>query len=275
MLVNINNMLESAYKKGYAVGAYNINNLEWTKWILEACNEDNSPVILSVSPTSANYFGGYDVVINLVKSLIKDLNIKIDVSLHLDHAKDVETCKKAIDAGFRSVMIDASNKPLEENIRIVNDVVAYAKQYSAFVEAELGSIDGEVCSYDESGTFVQNTGIDFFAPAVGNRHGVYDENPNIDFELLGSISKLVKIPIVLHGASGLDENKIKTAIFCGVSKININTELQLEWTKKVREYLNNNPDEYDPRKIIASGREAIKNLIHEKNVIFGCNNRAN
>ena len=274
MLVSIKNILENAYKKEYAVPAYNINSIEWAKFILEACNEDKSPVILEVTPSAINYVGGYETVYNAVKSLIKDLDIKIDVALHLDHAKDFESCKKAIDAGFRSVMIDASDRPLDENIKIVSEVVEYAHANNTFVEAELGSIDGEKCSYDEVEEFVLETGIDTFAPAIGNKHGIYTTEADIDFELLGSIAKLVKIPIVLHGASGLDENKIKTAIFCGVAKININTDLQYAWAENVRKYLEYDKEVYDPRKIIGSGKDGIKDIIHQKNKLLGSINKS-
>ena len=275
MLVSIKNILENAYKKEYAVPAYNINSIEWAKFILEACNEDKSPVILEVTPSSIEYIGGYETVYNAVKSLIKELNIKVDVALHLDHAKDFETCKKAIDAGFRSVMIDASNKVLDENIDIVSKVVEYAHNNNTCVEAELGSRDGEKCSYEEVEKFVEETGIDTFAPAVGNKHGIYTTDADIDFELLGSISKLVKLPIVLHGASGLDENKITTAIFCGVAKININTDLQYAWAEGVRKYLEYDKDVYDPRKIIGSGSSEIKRVIHQKNILLKSINKSN
>lgn len=273
MLVSIKKIIDDAYKNEYAIGAYNINNLEWTKWILQACEEDKSPVILEVTPSAVNYMGGFDVVINMVKSMIKDLDITVDVALHLDHAKDFLTCKKAIDAGFKSVMIDASDKPFEENVNIVNEVVKYAKQNNAFVESELGSIDGGCCSYDESGVFVLDTGIDFFAPAVGNKHGIYNGDEEINFELLGAISKQVKLPLVLHGASGIDDNKIKTAIFCGVCKININTDLQIAWANEVRKYLDFKNNEHDPRLIIGSGKDAIKTVVHKKNTLFGSINK--
>ena len=274
MLVSIKNILENAYKNEYAVPAYNINSIEWAKFILEACREDKSPVILEVTPSAISYIGGYETAYNAIKSLIKDLNITTDVALHLDHAKDFESCKKAIDAGFKSVMIDASDKELSENINIVKEVVEYAHNNNTFVEAELGSIDGGKCSYEEVEEFVTQTGIDAFAPAVGNKHGIYDGEADIDFELLGSISKLVKIPLVLHGASGLDENKIKTAIFCGVVKININTDLQYAWATGVRKYLEFDKEVYDPRKIIGSGSVEIKDIIHQKNRLLKSINKS-
>lgn len=279
MLVNSRELLLKALKEGYAIPSYNINNIEWTKCILEACNEDNSPVILSVTLGAVKYFGGYNVVSSVVNSLIKDLNIKIPVVLHLDHGKTFLDCKEAIDAGFTSVMIDASSKTLEENIKLSHDVTEYAIKKNVCVEGEIGefsnSLDNK--SFDEYNCkeYVLSSGIDSLAPFIGNYHGLYKDEAKLDFELLGRICKEVKIPLVLHGASGLDDNKIKTCIFCGVSKININTELQVAWSNKVRGYLEYNKDIYDPRQIILSGCGAIKKIVHEKNNLFGSKNRAN
>lgn len=277
MLVNSNGLLSNALKLGYAIPAYNINNLEWTKYVLEACNEDKSPVILAVTEKSISYFGGFDVVYNVVKSLIKDLNINIPVILHLDHGSSIEACKNAINAGFTSVMLDASKKSFEENVNDTIEVINYAKDKNVSVEAELGTILNEDSKYtttSEAKDFILQTGVDSLAPSIGNKHGIYESTPNLDFELLGEICKLCKVPLVLHGASGLDDNKIKTAIFCGVAKININTDLQLAWVKAVRNFLEYDKKEYDPRKIISSGEKAIKQLVHQKNSIFGSKNRA-
>lgn len=278
MLVNSNSLLNNALKDGYAIPAYNINNLEWTKYILEACDEDKSPVILAVTEKSIEYFGGFKVVYNVVKSLIDELKIKVPVVLHLDHGSSIEACKKAIDAGFTSVMLDASSKSFEENANDTIEVINYAKEKNVSVEAELGTIfsnqAGEYTTSYEAKDFVLQTGVDSLAPSIGNKHGIYETTPNLDFELLGEICKLCKIPMVLHGASGLDDNKIKTAIFCGVSKININTDLQVVWAKAVRNFLTYDKKVYDPRKIISSGETEIKKLIHKKNSIFGSKNRA-
>lgn len=276
MLVNSEHLLSEALKNGYAVPAYNINNLEWTKSILEVCSEDNSPVILAVTPGSIKYFGGYDVVFNTVKTLMFDLKIKIPVVLHLDHATSFEECKRAIDAGFTSVMIDASKSSIEENINITNSVIDYASKKNVTVEAEVGSFDGKDlhASLDDVSKFVLRTGVNSIAPAIGNYHGFYKEEVNLDFELLGAIAKETRIPLVLHGASFLDENKIKTAIFCGVSKININTDLQKAWSDNVRVFLDYNKDICDPRLIIGSGMSALKKRIHYNNSLFGSKNRA-
>lgn len=283
MLVNSNEILRKAEKEGYAIGAYNINNLEWTRYILEACNSDRCPVILAVTPKSVAYFGGYRVVYSVVKSLINDLNIKVPVVLHLDHASSFIECKEAIDFGFTSVMIDASKMSLEDNIDVTRKVVEYASSKNVSVEAEVGALNSEDSSDDSNKnyssiedciSFVSATGVNSLAPSVGNMHGIYKEEPKIDFSLLGAICKSVKEPLVLHGASGLDDNKIKTAIFCGVSKININTDLQIVWAKSVRKYLKDNENEYDPRHIIKSGEKSVKELIHYKNELFGSKNKA-
>ncbi len=280
MLVNSKKLFDSALREGYAIPSYNINNLEWVRYILEACNEDKSPVILAVTPSSIKYFGGYKIVTNIVKCMIEELNIKIPVVLHLDHSKNFISCKKAIDAGFTSVMIDASDKSFEENISITSQVVNYAKNKEVSVEAELGNFDfssaGSSYVYsdlEQSKDFVYRTGIDSYAPVIGNIHGLYDGDEKLNFELLGAICKEVKVPLVLHGASGLDENKLRTAIFCGVTKVNINTELMCAWSSKVKEYINNNKEIYDPRKIISSGEDALKEVIHCKNNIIGSKNK--
>ncbi len=283
MLVNSDNILNSALKEGYAIPAYNINNLEWTRFILEACNEDKSPVILGVTEGAISYFGGCRVVYNVVKNLIDELNINIPVVLHLDHGKSVNICKKAIDSGFTSVMLDASSKDLSENIAQTNEVIEYAKKHDVSVEAEIGSLqgveDGEYTdltytSLEDATQFVIQTGVDTLAPSIGNAHGIYKHEPKLDFELLGAICKAVKIPLVLHGASGLDDNKIKTSIFCGVAKINVNTDLQVAWANKVRQYLEKEKNVYDPRKIIKAGETALKKVVHEKNMLFGSKYRA-
>ncbi len=280
MLCNSDDLLLKAYKEGYAIPAYNINNLEWTKYILKACVEDNSPVILAVTESAIKYFGGYHTVVNTVKSLVQDMNVKIPVVLHLDHGSSYESCIKAIDAGFTSVMFDGSNLSLDENVDITNKIIEYAKAHDVSVEAEIGNLGADenpsepvYSDFDEVTEFVSRTDIDSLAPSIGNVHGIYKGEPKLNFELLGSICKAVKIPLVLHGASGLDENKIKTAIFCGVSKININTDLQYAWASAVRIYLNQNKDVYDPRKIIGSGEKAIINTIKQKNILFGSNNK--
>ena len=279
LMVNASYLLTNAQKKGYAVPSYNINNLEWAKYVLEACNDDNSPVILAVTEKTVNYLGGYKIIYNMVKSLIIELNIKVPVVLHLDHGTSFESCKMAIDAGFTSVMIDASKLSLDQNVSVTNRVIDYAKTHDVSVEAEIGTLfdeaegDGQT-TLELAGEFVSRTNVDFLAPAIGNKHGIYKEDPTLNFELLGAICKEVRIPLVLHGSSGLDDNKIKTAIFCGVSKINVNTDLMLAWSHALRKYLDNNKEAYDPRDVIGSGEKALKHVIHLKNELFGSKNKA-
>lgn len=278
MLENSNGLFLKAQKEGYAIPAYNVNNLEWAKIILETCNFDKSPVILSVSEKSVHYFGGYKTVVSTIKSLIDDLKIKIPVVLHLDHASCFLSCKEAIDSGFTSIMIDLSKEEYSKNVEITSSVVCYAKKHNVTVEAELGVI-GDYNSRSISSDiekckdFVLTTQIDSFAPSIGNVHGFYSKDNKLDFELLGAISKEVKIPLVLHGASNLDANKLKTAIFCGVCKVNFNTDLMYAWSKSVRNYLNLNKEVYDPRDIILSGADSIRKVIHLKNEIIESKNK--
>lgn len=282
LLVNSDSLLSMASKEGYAVPAYNINNLEWARFILEACQEDKSPVILAVTEKSISYFGGTKVIYNMVKGLVDELSITIPVVLHLDHGSSVEICKKAIDSGFTSVMMDASRKSMQDNVSDTNEVISYAANKNVSVEAEIGVLneeEGEPLENDsvtpeDAKEFVLQTGVSSLAPSVGNKHGIYKDEPKLDFELLGLICKSVKIPLVLHGASGLNDNMIKTAIFCGVAKININTDLQIVWADAVRRFLDYNKKEYDPKVIIASGEQAIKKMVHYKNNLFGSKNRA-
>ena len=278
MLVNFKEMLMNAKKGKYAVPHLNINDLEWTKYILEKCNELQVPVILGVSEGAAKYMGGYNAVVGMVKGLMKDLNITIPVCLHVDHGSTKEACIKAIDAGFTSVMIDASRHELEENIRITKEVVDYAHERGVSVEAEVGHIGGtedNITSSATNATFedclalYENTGIDSIAPALGSVHGFYKGEPNLDFETMKVINENLPIPLVLHGGTGIPDDKIKKAISCGISKININTELQSVWSKAVRKFLEENKEVYDPRKIIGSGKEKKKNRIEEIVTLFG------
>jgi len=273
MLVNNNEMLLDAKKNKKAIFQFNINNLEWTRFILEKCNELNEAVILGVSEGAVKYMGGYNVVVSLVKSLINDLNIAIPVSIHLDHGSSFESCQKAIDAGFTSVMIDASKYDLEENIEITKKVVNYAHSYNVSVEAEIGHVGGIeddinssilLADYNECIRFVKETGIDSLAPAIGTVHGIYKGKLNIDFLLIQKLSNNLNIPLVMHGGSGLNDDIIKKSILYGINKINVNSDLQAEWYKAVCDFIKENPEVYDPRKVISSGKEAIYNVIESK-----------
>lgn len=281
MLYSTKEMLIRALNKKYAVAQFNINNLEWTKYILEECEKNLSPVILGVSEGAIRHMGGYNVVSNMVKSMLNDLNIKVPVALHLDHGSSVESCKKAIDAGFTSVMIDSSKYDLDKNIEIVKEVCEYAQKYNISVEAEIGSIGGNednlindiyYAKVEDCIKLYNLTKIDTLAPALGSVHGLYKGEPNLNFERMKEISNKLNIPLVLHGGTGLRDSDIKEAINSGICKININTELQIVWTKGVRTYLEENKEVYDPRKIIAAGEENIKECISDKLHLLGsCN----
>ena len=277
MLVNFNEMLGKAKEGHYAVPHFNINNLEWTKYILEKCQELDVPVILGVSEGAAKYMGGFDAITGMVKGLIKDLEITIPVCLHVDHGQSFETCKKAIDAGFTSVMIDASKLELEENIKVTKEVVDYAHQFGVSVEAEVGHIGGtedNITAEETNATLaecvalVNGTGIDAIAPALGSVHGFYKGEPNLDFERMALINQTLSIPLVLHGGSGIPDDKIQKAIECGTSKINVNTELQDAWTHALRQFLKEDEKAYDPRKVIGSGEKALKDKVEEKVKLF-------
>ena len=277
MLVNFNEMLQNAKKGKYAVPHFNINDLEWTKYILEECQNTNTPVILGVSEGAAKYMGGFHTIAGMVKGLIEDLGLTIPVCLHVDHGTSFETCKKAIDAGFTSVMIDASKLPLEENVKTTKEVVEYAHERGVSVEAEVGHIGGTEdnitstetnATLEECQVIYQQTGIDALAPALGSVHGFYKGEPNLDFDRMKQINEMLPIPLVLHGGSGIPDDKIARAIQCGTSKINVNTEIQDAWSKAVREFLENDNKAIYPRKIIGSGEKAIKEKVREKIELF-------
>ena len=279
-LENMVGMLNKAFKEHYAVGQFNINNVEWTSAILEEAEKTKTPVILGVTTSAAKYMGGWHTVVGIVKGLMEDLKITVPVALHVDHGPTVKDCKDAIDAGFTSVMIDASHYPLEENIRIVKEVTDYAHSRPNYVsvEAELGRVGGQEdfvvaeSAYaipEECVRLVKETGIDCLAPALGSVHGPYHGEPKLGFKEMKEIAGLVNIPLVLHGGSGIPNDQLRMAIDRGTSKININTECQMAWTKIVREVLSTNDKVYDPRKIIGPGREGIKQVFIDKVTVFG------
>ena len=284
MLENMKNMLVKADNGKYAVPHFNINNLEWTRFILEECEKLKTPVIIGVSEGAGKYMGGFKTVADMVKNLVNYLNITIPVALHLDHGSSYESCVEAIDSGFTSVMIDASKYSIEENIRITKQVVDYAHKRNVTVEAEIGAVGGEedgvanelaYAKVEDATRLVEETGIDFLAPALGSVHGIYKGEPKLDFTRMIKIHELVNLPLVLHGGSGIPDELIKKAISCGICKININTELQIAWSKDVRKFLNENDKVYDPRKIIKSGENSMKEMIKEKVMLFGSNDKHN
>lgn len=284
MLENMKNMLIKADNGKYAVPHFNINNLEWTRFILEECEKLKTPVIIGVSEGAGKYMGGFKTVADMVKNLVNYLNITIPVALHLDHGSSYESCVEAIDSGFTSVMIDASKYSIEENIRITKQVVDYAHKRNVTVEAEIGAVGGEedgvanelaYAKVEDATRLVEETGIDFLAPALGSVHGIYKGEPKLDFTRMIKIHELVNLPLVLHGGSGIPDELIKKAISCGICKININTELQIAWSQGVRQFLNENDKVYDPRKIIKSGENSMKEMIKEKVMLFGSNDKHN
>lgn len=282
-LVNLKIMLQKAKEGKYAVGQFNINNLEWTKAILTAAEEKQSPVILGVSEGAAKYMGGYHTVVNLVKGLIIDLNITVPVCIHLDHGTSFESVKKAIDAGFTSVMYDGSHYPIDENIATTKKVVEYAHARGVSVEAEIGTVGGNedgiigdiiYADKDECVRLVKETNIDCLAPALGSVHGEYIGEPKLGFVEMEEIKNATNLPLVLHGGTGIPVEQIKKAIACGTSKINVNTENQIAFTKVLREIIANDDKVYDPRKIIGPASKAIIEVVKDKIDIFGSENKA-
>lgn len=283
MLENTKQMLEKAKQEGYAVPHFNINNLEWTRFILETCEAEKSPVILGVSEGAKKYMVGFFTVAEMVKAMVKELHITVPVALHLDHGSSVDSCKEAIDAGFTSVMIDASKYSVEENIKMTSEVVAYAHERNVTVEAEIGHVGGEedgiadelaYAKVEDAVRLAKETGIDSLAPALGSVHGIYKGEPKLDFDRMKKIQELTNLPLVLHGGSGIPDELIKQSVICGICKLNINTDLQLVWAKDVRMFLNENQAVYDPRKIIKSGEKAMKEKIKEKIYLLNSNGKA-
>lgn len=283
MLVNSIEILNNARRNKYAVPQFNINDLEWTKYILEECEDLKTPVILGVSEGAIKHMGGYKTTYNMVTGLISDLNISIPVVIHLDHGKSIESCKKAVDNGFTSVMIDASIHDIDENIRITREVVLYAHERNVSVEAEVGHVGGveDTTSSEIAYAKVENcirlvkeTNINSLAAALGSVHGMYRGEAHLNFTRMEEINNQITIPLVLHGGTGIPDNQVVEAVKRGMSKININTELQVVWASDVRKYLNINKEEFDPRKIIGAGELAIKNVVREKVILFGSNDKA-
>lgn len=284
-LVSMKEMLIKARKEHYAVAQFNINNLEWTIAILEECQALKAPVILGVSSGAAKYMGGFNTVMGVVKGLIQDRKYTIPIAVHLDHGESFELCKAAIDAGFTSVMIDASHHPFEENVKITKQVVdyAHAKNPLVSVEAELGRVGGQedhvvaetmYAIPGECVELVKRTGVDCLAPALGSVHGPYQGEPKLGFSQMAEINQKVGIPLVLHGGSGIPDFQLKMSIDRGTAKINVNTENQMEWTKIVREVLEKDKKVYDPRKIIGPGMAGIRAVVKAKYQVFGCIGKA-
>ncbi|WP_372868054.1 class II fructose-bisphosphate aldolase [Planomicrobium okeanokoites] len=283
-LVSMKEMMIKGKEEGYAIGQFNLNNLEFTQAILQAAQEENSPVICGVSEGAARYMGGFTTVVNIVKGLMHDYKITVPVAIHLDHGSSFEKCKEAIDAGFTSVMIDASHHPFEENIEITKQVVEYAHKHNVSVEAELGTVGGQeddiiadgviYADPQECKQLVEKTGIDCLAPALGSVHGPYKGEPNLGFKEMEEISQLCDLPLVLHGGTGIPVKDIQRSVSLGTAKINVNTESQIASAKAVREVLDNDKVVYDPRKYMGPAREAIKNTVIGKMREFGSSGKA-
>ncbi|GEL08379.1 class II fructose-1,6-bisphosphate aldolase [Salisediminibacterium halotolerans] len=285
-LVSMREMLNTAKEQSYAVGQFNLNNLEFTQAILQAAEEEKSPVILGVSEGAAKYMGGFYAVVDLVKSLMNAYKVTVPVAIHLDHGSSFEKCVEAIHAGFTSVMIDGSHHPLEENIALTKKVVDVAHTVGVSVEAELGRIGGQEddivvedaeAAYaipSECDELVRETKVDCFAPALGSVHGAYKGEPNLGFDRMEEVSHLTGVPLVLHGGTGIPTHDIKRAISLGTAKINVNTENQFSAANTVRKVLDENPDLYDPRKYLGPAREAIKATVVDKMREFGSSNKA-
>ncbi|MBN2696984.1 MAG: class II fructose-1,6-bisphosphate aldolase [Bacilli bacterium] len=286
-LVSLEQMCRKAYENGYAVGHFNINNLEWTKAVLQASQEVSSPVILGVSEGAAKYMGGYKVVADMVKAMVESLKITVPVALHLDHGS-YEGAKAAIEAGFSSIMFDGSHYPIEENLEKTKELVALTRKLGLSIEAEVGAIGGEedgvlgggeIADPDECKQ-IADLGVTILAAGIGNIHGKYPANwKGLNFEVLQRINDITKgVPLVLHGGTGIPEDMIKKSISMGVSKINVNTECQLVFAEATRKYIEAGQDlvgkGFDPRKLLAPGFEAIKKTVKEKMQLFGSVNQA-
>ena len=286
MLVNAKEMLDLAYENGYAIGHFNTNNLEWTKAILLAAEAKKTAVIISSSEGAAKYMGGFKVVADLIKNLHDALNITVPVAIHLDHGS-YEGAKACIEAGFTSVMFDGSSFPIEENLEKTKEIVRLAHDKGISVEAEVGGIGGEEDGVTSAGELADVEecknlafcGIDFLAAGIGNIHGVYPADwQGLNFDRLKEISDAVKMPLVLHGGTGIPDDQIKKAISLGVSKINVNTECQIAFAKATRKYIEEGKDQqgkgFDPRKLLLPGTNAIQALVEEKIDMFGSENSA-
>lgn len=283
MLVTGRQILEHAEKNGYAVGAFNVNNMEIVQAIIMAAEETQSPVILQASQGALQY-AGIEYISALAKVAAE--NASVPVALHLDHGTDFKQIMLCLRHGFTSVMIDASKHSLEENIKITKEIVEISHAVGVSVEAELGKIggteddisvderDATMTDPEEAVRFVNETGLDSLAIAVGTAHGLYKGEPKIDFDRIKAIKEKLNIPLVLHGSSGVPEASIKRAVENGINKINIDTDIRMSFNSGVREFANNNPDVYDPRKLLGPGREKAKKLIADKMIMFGSAGKA-
>ncbi|MFC9599722.1 class II fructose-1,6-bisphosphate aldolase [Peribacillus butanolivorans] len=282
-LVSMKEMLLKAKAENYAVGQYNINGLEFAQSFLQAADEERAPIILAASDRLVDYLGGFKTIAAMVKSLIEEMNITVPVALHLDHGVNVERCKKAIDAGFTSVMIDGSHHPIDENIEMTKQVIDYAQQRNVSVEAEVGTVGGtedglvggiKYADPNECMRIVKEAEIDALAAALGSVHGPYQGEPKLGFEEMQQISNMTNVPLVLHGGSGIPLHQIKKAIEFGHAKINVNTESIQVWSKAIREVLAAEGKVYEPRSIITPAKAAVIAVVKSKMFEFNTSGKA-
>lgn len=282
-LVSTKDMLNKALKENYAVAHININSFQWIEAVLDAAEAEQSPVIIASSNRLIDYLGGFKIIVTVVNQTMERKNITVPVALHLDHSDNVEDCKRAIDEGYSSVMIDGSHYPLEENINITKQVVEYAHAHGVDVEGEIGTVGGNedgmiggiaYADPKECLTLVTETNLDSLAAALGSVHGPYDGEPKLGFAEMEEIQSLIEIPLVLHGASGIPEDQVDRAIKLGHSKINVNTACQQAWVQSTRDFLDKNEDTYDVKTILSLGRDAVQQVVQKKMREFRSSNKA-
>ncbi len=282
-ILSTREMLKKAQREGYAVPAFNIHNLETLQVVIETAAELRSPVILAGTPSTISYAGG-EYIVSMAEVAAKKYDIPI--AIHLDHFEDVEAIKHYVDIGFKSTMIDASHESYENNVKIVKEVVDYAHKFDATVEAELGRLGGQeddlvvdekdamYTNPDQAKDFVEKTGIDSLAVAIGTAHGLYKGRAKLDFDRLKEIREKVDVPLVLHGASDVPDELVKKAISLGICKVNVATDLKIPFSDAVKKYFIDNPEANDPRKYMTPGKEAMKAIVKHKIMVCGSNNRA-
>ncbi|MFD1362453.1 class II fructose-1,6-bisphosphate aldolase [Lentibacillus salinarum] len=283
VFVSMKDMLEDAKKGKYAIGQFNMNNFQWVEAALRAAEEEKSPVIIASTDKLVDYLGGFELIAPTVGKMVEVMDITVPVAMHLDHGLSIEDCKKAIDAGYSSVMFDGSKYPIEKNIELTKEVVDYAHAHGVTVEAEVGSVGGnedgvignvKYADPDECLQLVREAGIDALAAALGSVHGPYQGEPKLGFDEMKTISELTDVPLVLHGGSGIPEDQIQKSIRLGHAKINVNTESNQAWTQVVREILANDPKLFNPKAILEPGMAAITNVVKEKMQLFGSSDKA-
>ncbi|MGW7911590.1 class II fructose-1,6-bisphosphate aldolase [Staphylococcus xylosus] len=277
-----NNIIQYAKESGFAIPQMNINGLVWIEGILKAAENQQSPIIIGTTDKNIEYLGGYQFILDTIKNKAKAMKVTIPILIHLDHGLSVENCKYAVDAGYDSVMFDGSSLPIEENIKQTKEVVEYAHQKGVFVEGEVGAVGGEedgltgevkYADIDECIDLVKETELDTLAPALGSVHGKYQGEPDLGFEEMNMIRNKVDVPLVLHGASGISNFDLQRAIKLGHAKINFNTEINMSWTKQLRDTLEGDKDLFSPQKILKPSTQAIEKTAEKIIKMCGSNNQ--